>query len=283
MFHLRPVPFSCPYRTDFLCPVSVTLAERDPDKQGLVEAMPCNVCPHYVESAQTLFGQRRVQLGLLERQVLDVTRTSGTVFVPLSSTLRTQFPQRIDLRRLRKAVHAVVAVRALRAFRLPAVVPRAYNSRHVVLRDTLWVQLTAVGEMLSEHTFGQHGASWRKQQRQMSARLSSLRTELAQTDLLAVYVRQTVAVVTLVTQHVVAATDKVMVALCTSADSPYVGVFVHLEAIAPTACAELQQSYLRVQDARRRAVAIYRAAERQHAQGHNSTPEVESRFSGGEL
>lgn len=55
--------------------------------------------------------------------------------------------------------------------------------------------------------------------------------------------RQTVALVTHVTQHVVASTDKVMVAICTTVDSPYVGVFVHLEAIAPTACAELQQYY----------------------------------------
>jgi hypothetical protein len=63
----------------------------------------------------------------------------------------------------------------------------------------------------------------------------------------------------------VAATDPVMVAICTGMDSPYVGVFGHIETIDPVACTELQQMYVRAQEARRRAISLYRAAEKQRA------------------
>ena len=147
----------------------------------------------------------------------------------------------------------------------------------------MWVQLTAVGDVLGNVTFGEHGAAWRTQQQVLRARLHRLQSELAEVDLLAAYVQQIVAVVTQVTQHIVAATDPVMVARCTAADSPYISIFVHLEAIAPTACSELQQSFLRAQDARRRSFTLYRAAERRNVQGHNATPEATRLGSGVEL
>ena len=264
MFHLQSVPFLCPYHAEVTCPVSVLLSARDPDKRCLAEAMPCQVCPHYLDGAQTLFAQRRVRLGPLGRQILTAVRERGTRCFPLSATMRTEMPHRVDLRRLRKMVRALVAVRAVRIFRLPAVVPRAYHPLHLVLRETLWVQVTAVGEVLSDCAVGQHRAGWRTQHAALAARLDTLRTTLTQTDLFAVYVQQVVTLVTEVTHHLVAATAPVMVAICTGADSPYVGVFVHLEAIAPAACAELQQMYVRAQEARRRSFALYRAAEKQH-------------------
>jgi hypothetical protein len=203
--------------------------------------------------------------------------------VPLSYALRTQSTQRVDLRRVRKVVQALVDLYLLRIFCLPAVVPRADDPHHLVLRDTIWVQLTAVGQVLREVTFGQHGAAWRKEQQILRARLHRLQSELAPVDLFAAYVQQLVAIVTQVTQHIVAATDPVMVAHCTAADSPYVSIFVHLEAIAPTACSELQQCFLRAQEARRRAFALYQAAERRHVQGHKATPEATLPGSGVEL
>jgi hypothetical protein len=64
-----------------------------------------------------------------------------------------------------------------------------------VLRETLWVQGTAVGETLNDFSFGQHGLRWRHEHAALTARLATLRTTLAQTDLLAVYVRHVVALV----------------------------------------------------------------------------------------
>ena len=90
MFHLQPVPFTCLYQTDFLCPVSVVLTERDPDRQSVCEALPCHVCPHFVRHAQGRLTQRRVQIGSVGRQILELTHTNEPGAVPLSATLRSQ-------------------------------------------------------------------------------------------------------------------------------------------------------------------------------------------------
>jgi hypothetical protein len=152
-----------------------------------------------------------------------------------------------------------------------------------VLRDTQWVQLTEVGKLLHERTFGQHGAAWRKEQQFFAAQLHELEDELTRVDLFAVYVQHLVALVTQVTQHLVAATDPVMRAYCTAADSPYVSIFVHLDAIAPTACAELQRTFLHAQDARRRAFALYHTVKRRLRKSHNATPETLPHRSGVKL
>lgn len=272
MFHLQSAPFPCPYQAEVICPVAVQLSERDPDKRCLTEAMPCQVCPHYLDGAQALFAQRRVQIGRLGHQILTVVQARGTLYFPLSATMRTGLPQRVDLRRLRKAVQSLVALRALRTFCLPTVVPRAYNALHLVLRETLWVQCTAVGEVLSDFTFGQHGGRWRNEHAALTVRWHSMRATLTQTDLLTVYVQQVITLVTEVTHHLVAATDPVMVTMCTSLESPYVTIFAHIDAIDPAAHAALQQMYIRAQEARRRAIGLYRAAEKQRAQSSSFNP-----------
>jgi len=177
----------------------------------------------------------------------------------------------------------LVDVHALRTFCLPTVVPRADDPQHLVLRDTLWVQLTEVGKLLHDMTFGQHGAAWRKELLFFAAQVHVLEDELTRIDLFAVYVQQLVALVTQVTQHLVAATDPVMMAYCTAADSPYVSIFVHLDAIAPTACAELQHVFLQAQDARRRAFALSHPVKRRARKGHNATPETSPHGPGVEL
>jgi hypothetical protein len=177
----------------------------------------------------------------------------------------------------------LVDVHALRTCCLPTVVPRADDPHHLVLRDTLWVQLTEVGKLLREVTFGQHGAAWRQEQQFLAAHLHVLEGELTRVDLFAVYVQQLAALVTQVTQHLVAATDPVMMAYCTAADSPYVSIFVHLDAIAPTTCAELQHVFLQAQDARRRAFALSHPVKRRARKGHNATPETALHRSGVEL
>ena len=159
MFHLQPVPFTCLYQTDLRCPVSVVLTDRDPDRQSVCEALPCHVCPHFVRHAQVRLTQRRVQIGSVGQQILALTRTNETGALPLSAMLRSQCAPRVDLRRARKAIQALVDVHALRTCCLPTVVPRADDPHHLVLRDTLWVQLTEVGKLLHDVTFGQHGAA----------------------------------------------------------------------------------------------------------------------------
>ena len=186
MFHLQPVPFSCPYRTDLRCPVSVVLTDRDPDRQSVSEALPCHTCPHFLKRAQARFAQRRVQIGPVGRQMLELTRTNDMVAVPLSATLRSQCAPRVDLRRARKAIQALVDVHALRTLCLPTVVPRADDPHHLVLRDTLWVQLTEVGKLLRDITFGQHGAAWRKEQQFLAAQFHVLEGALTRVDLFAV-------------------------------------------------------------------------------------------------
>lgn len=263
MFHLQSVPFACPYQAEVTCPVAVQLSERDPDKRCVAEAMPCQVCPHYLDAAQALFAQRRVQLGSLGRKILTVARERGSRYFPLHASLRTDLPQRVNLYRLHKALDALEALRALRTVCLPTVVPRADNALHLVLRETRWVQLTAVGEVLLEHPTHQHGAQWHKHQATLAARWHTLHTTLTHADLLAVYVQQLLTLVTEVTHHLVAATEPVMVAICTGLESPYVAIFAHLDAIDPAACGELQQRYVEAQEARRRATALQRAVEQQ--------------------
>lgn len=265
MFHLQTVPFPCPYQAQMTCPVAVQLSERDPDKRSVAEAMPCHVCPQYLDAAEALFAQRRLQLGRLGRQILRVVREGGAPYVPLSASMRTEPPQRVNLSRLHKALDALEALRALRTCCLPTVVPRADNPLHLVLRETRWVQVTAVGELLSDFPCGQHGGRWRHEHAALTARIATLRTTLTQTDLLAVYVQQVITLVTAVTHHLIAATEPVMVARCTHIDSPYVAIFTHLETIDPAAHAALQQMYVRAQEARRRALGLYRAEEQRRA------------------
>ena len=208
MFQHCSVPFACPYRADLCCPVSVVVSERDPDRQCVAEAIPCHRCPHYLAQAQTLWAQRRVQLGVVGRQLLTLAREQGLQCYPLTATLRTHLPHQVD-------------------------VPD-----------------------------GRHRAGWRKHQEALAAHFRTRYEQLATIDLFALYVEQVVAIVTAVTHQLVAATDAVMVARCAAPDSPYIGVFVHLDAVAPDACAHLQQVYLRVQDARQRAVSVCHAAVR---------------------
>jgi len=59
------------------------------------------------------------------------------------------------------AVQALVALRAVRTFCLPAVLPRADHPQQLALRETLWVQVTTVGEIVSERPGGRHQAGWR--------------------------------------------------------------------------------------------------------------------------
>jgi hypothetical protein len=265
MFHLQSVPFACPYQAAVTCPVAVQLSERDPDKRCVAEAMPCQVCPQYLDAAQALLAQRRVQLGSLGRKILIVAREHRSRYFPLHASLRADLPQRVNLYRLHKALDALEALRALRTCCLPTLVPRAANARHLVLRETRWVQLTAIGEVLLEHPTHHHGAQWHKHQATLAARWHTLRTTLTQTDLLAVYVQQVVTLVSEVTHHLVAATDPVMVAMCTCLESPYVAIFAHIDAIDPAACGELQQMYVEAQEARRRATALQRAVAKQRA------------------
>ena len=273
MFHVRAVPFLCPYQPDLSCPVSVDLSERDPDHVCVAEAIPCHRCPHFLTQAQKLLAQRRVQLGSVGRRILTLAHAHGDQYYPLTAVLRTDLPQRVDLRRVHKAAQALVALRAVRTVCLPAALPRVGYPLQLVLRETLWMQVTAVGEILSTIPAGHHGGRWRHDQATLATDFRSRQAHLATLDLFVLYVEQIVAIVTAVTHHLIAASDPVMVKRCTAPDSPYVAVFVHLEAVAPDACGQLQQVYLRAQDARQRAIALCQAAEREHHTGHNSTTE----------
>ena len=106
MFQFRAVPFPCPYQPDLCCPVSVVLSERDPDRRCLVEALPCHRCLHYLARAQTLLAHRYVRLGPLGRQILTLAREHSGQCYPLTAVLRTDLLQRVDLRRVYKAVQS---------------------------------------------------------------------------------------------------------------------------------------------------------------------------------
>ena len=274
MFHFRAVPFTCPYQPHLSCPVSVVLSERDPDRRCMTEALPCHRCPQYVEHARTVLAQRRVRLGPLGRRILALVRETSGQCYPLTAVLRTEVPQRVDLRRVHKAVQSLVALWAVRTFRFPAVVPRARPPQQLALRDTLWVQVTAVGELLCQMPNARHVAGWRAHYTTLAVHLRQQSEQLAATDLVACYVEQVVAVVTAITHQLIAATDAVMVKRCTAPGSPYVTAFTHLDAVDPEACLTLQQMYLRAQDARQHAITSYQAAvrtsrRRQHATQHS--------------
>jgi len=283
MFHFRAVPFPCPYTTDLCCPVSVVLSERDPERRGMIEAIPCHCCPHYLEHAQIVLAQRRVQLGSVGRRILTLAREHGDQWYPLTVALRTALPQRVDLRRVHKAVQALVALRAVRTGVLPAVLLRADHPQQLALRETLWIQMTAVGDILHDLPAGHHGGRWRQNHVTLTTKFRHQQTQLATIDLCARYVEQVVAIVTAVTHQLVAASDPVMVKRCTAPDSPYVSAFVHLDAVAPDACVRLQQVYLRAQDARQHAIAFCQTTVRQRRTGHTTTTGQPPTPSGEEL
>ena len=271
MFQLRAVPFGCLYAPEITCPVSVVLSTRDPDRLCVAEAIPCHRCPQHLAQAQSLWSQRRVQLGPLGRQMLTQARTQGDPYYPLTAVLRTGAPTRVDLNRVREVLQALVAIRALRTFRLPAVVPCSGHPPPLALRETLWVQITAVGEILADVPLGTHGGRWRHHHDTLQAHFRTQHERLRALDLVAVYVEQVVALVTAVTHQLIAASDAVMVKRCTGPDSPYVGAFVHLEAVAPDTHAQLQHMYIRAQEARRHAIRFFRAAA-QHDLAHHQAP-----------
>jgi hypothetical protein len=255
MFHFRTAPFVCAYRREVLCPVSTALSTLDPQQQTIVEALPCGECPHYVDSAVEALRQRRVAMGRLGRTVLALARQQTTPFYPVTWALRTATDSRVNLLRLWKAVQRLVRMRAVVAMSLPTLVPRARNRQQYVLRETLWVHVTAVGRVLADHTFGLHGARWRREQQRIAQLLAEARDRVRQTDLMAVYVQHLVALLSQFTTHVMAATDAVIATHCTTADAPYVNALLHLEQIAPTACAEVDRVFLTAQESRRRAFA----------------------------
>ena len=74
---------------------------------------------------------------------------------------------------------------------------------------------------------------------------------MGQTDLVAAYVQNLVYLLRTFTTHLMAATDPVTVAQCTQADAPYTTAMVHLEHIAPAACAEVDRAFLQAQAYRR--------------------------------
>jgi hypothetical protein len=167
----------------------------------------------------------------------------------------------------------LVALRAVRTLCLPAVLPRVDHRQQLLVRETLWIQVTTVGDILSTIPAGRHGGRWRHDQAALATHFRTRQAHLATLDLCALYVEQIVAIMTAVTHQLVAASDPVMIKRCTASDSPYVTVFVHLEAIAPDACVQLQQVYLRAQDARQRAIAFCHAAVWEQRKGHNTPTE----------
>lgn len=259
MLHFRTAPFACPYRREVVCPVSTALSALDSTKQAIPEALPCGVCPHYVDSAVDTLRQRRVAIGPLGRTILALTRQETAPFYPVTWAVRMAAAERVNLLQLRKAVQRLVRIRAVVTINLPTVVPRARNRQHAVLRETVWVQVTAVGRVLAEHTCGLHGARWRREQQRIAQLLAEARDRVRQTDLLVVYVQNLVALLSHVTRHLMAATDAVIATHCMTADAPYVNALLHLEQIAPTACAEVDQVFLKAQESRRRAFALNRS------------------------
>lgn len=260
MFHFRTAPFACPYRHDVVCPVSTTLSTLDSQQQTVVEALPCGVCSHYVESAVDALGQRRVAIGPLGRTVLALTRQETAPFYPVTWALRTAAERRVNLLQLWKAVQRLVQIRAVVSISLPTVVPRTRNRHHTVLRETVWVQVTVVGRVLAEQSFGVQGAHWRREQQRIAQLLTEARNRLRQTDLVAAYVQNLVALLSHFTRHLMAATDAAITTHCTTADAPYVNALVHLEQIAPTACAEVDRVFLQAQESRRRVFSHTRPA-----------------------
>jgi hypothetical protein len=269
MFQLRTVPFACEYEPAITCPVSVVLSERDPHQSCVAEAIPCHRCPHYLAQAESLWAQRRVQLGPRGRQMLTLARQHRDPYYPLTSELRTDACQHVDLNRVREIVQSLVALRALRTFRLPAVVPCVGHPQRLAVRETLWIQITIVGEILADVPRGTHGGRWRHHHDALRAHFRTQHERLEALDLVAVYVELVVALVTAVTHQLIAATDTVMVNRFTAPESPYVEAFVHLETVAPDAHVQLQQMYLRAQEARRHAITFWHTAV-QH--GHTSRP-----------
>ena len=251
MFHFRTAPFACAYRSEVVCPVSTALSELDDEQQGIPEALPCAVCPHYFDTAMERLAQRRVSIGRLGRKVLSLASQETAPFYPLTWALRTAAAESANLRRLWKAVQCLVQVGAVVTISLPTLIPRARNRQQCVLRETVWVQVTAVGCVLASHTFGLGGARWRQEQQRVGQLLAAARERVGQTDLVAAYVQNLVYLLRTFTTHLMAATDPVIAAQCTQADAPYTNALVHLERIAPAACAEVDRAFLQAQAYRR--------------------------------
>jgi hypothetical protein len=215
--------------------------------------------------------------------MLTQVRAQGDPYYPLTAVLRADASIRVDLNRLREVLQALVALRALRTFRLPAVVPCTGHPQQLALRETMWVQITAVGEILADVPLGTHGGRWRHHHDTLHAHFHTQHERLGALDLVAIYVEQVAALVTAVTHQLIAASDAVMVKRCTGSKSPYVGAFVHLEAVAPDTHAQLQHMYIRAQEARRQAIRFCRVAAQHSLANRHAPSRTTPHLSGNEM
>jgi hypothetical protein len=254
MLHFAAVPFACRYCPDVPCPVAETLHGRE-EGELVEEALPCAVCLHHFTALEPT-SQQRVYLGKTEHAILLAAAVQSLRFYPLTRRMTVEGRDRYRTRRrFYLAARRLAACGAVRLIRLPTQQP---HGGRILLRETMWLQVTALGRVFSTlETAGNSYARGRRRRIVLPARLNAARARLrAEPDtLLTHYIENLAFLLQRVIEHVSLATPTVVQAQFLQEQAAYVRADVHLERLSPTAEAAVTEYLLTVQADLKQAAA----------------------------
>jgi hypothetical protein len=254
MWHFESIPFACQYRPDVLCPLAETVRIRT-EAELVAEALPCAFCTHHFTAFEPTTRQR-VYLGKTEQAILLAARAQSPRFYPLTRRMTVEGRDRSRTRRrFYLAARRLVACGAVRMIHIPTQQP---HGRRILLRETIWLQVTALGRVFSDlETASNSYARMLRRRLVLPERLNTARATVnTEPDrLFTHYIENLVFLLQRVVEHVSLATPAVIHAQFVQEHSPYVRADLHLERLSPTAAATVTQYFLRVQAELKQAAA----------------------------
>ncbi|MGE3510251.1 MAG: hypothetical protein AB7N65_15385 [Vicinamibacterales bacterium] len=261
MFHFESVPCACRYRPDVACPLAETLHERA-EGELVEEALPCAVCLYHFTAWEPT-ARQRVYLGKTEHAILLAAGVQSLRFYPLTRRMTVEGQDQYRTRRrFYLAARRLAACGAVRLIRAPTQLP---HGRRILLRETTWLQVTALGRVFSTLETAANSYGRRRRHRiVLPARLNAARAQVsAQPDtLLTHYIENLSFLLQRVIEHVSLATPAVVQAQFLHERAAYVRADVHLERLSSTAEATVTQYLLTVQADLTQAAAQERTADR---------------------
>lgn len=254
MLHFESVPCGCHYRPDVVCPIAETLQARA-ESELVEEALPCAVCLHHFTALEPT-PQQHVYLGKTEHAILLAACVQSLRFYPLTRRMMVEGRERYRTRRrFYLAARRLAACGAVRLLRLPTQQP---DGSRILLRETTWLQVTALGRVFSTlETASNSYARDLRRRLVLPARLTAARASVSTKPdfLLMHYIENLAFLLQRVIEHVSLATPAVVRAQFMQEHAAYVRANVQLERLNPTAEATVTQYFLTVQTDLKEAAA----------------------------
>lgn len=261
MFHFAAIPFPCRYRSDVPCPLAETVHGRA-ETELVEEALPCAGCGHHL-TAFTPAVQRRWHLGKTELAILLAACVQRQRLYPLIRQMTVENADRQgNRRRFLKAARRLAACGAVRLLQLPTQQPQ---QGRILLRETTWLQVTALGHLLNRlSTPGRGGYDSTRRKLALAERLPAVRAQVSTEPepLLAQYSANLTELLQRVIEHVSLATPAVVQRVFTGEGAAFLRASEHLERLDPAADAHVMRYVTQVHDDLRRAAARERTVRR---------------------